>query len=89
MNNDLSIFYLISQASLVVQLVMLILLVASVMSWTFIFAKRKELKKVFKVTEEFEANFWAGGDLSQLYNKITEEGRAAAGIEKIFIDLLW
>jgi len=85
MNNDLSIFYLISQASLVVQLVMLILLVASVMSWTFIFAKRKELKKAFTVTEQFEADFWAGGDLSQLYSKITEEGREAAGIEKIFI----
>jgi len=85
MNNDLSIFYLISQASLVVQLVMLILLVASVMSWTFIFAKRKELKNEFAVTEQFEADFWAGGDLSQLYNKITEEGREAQGIEKIFI----
>ncbi len=85
MNNDLSIFYLISQASLVVQLVMLILLVASVMSWTFIFAKRKELKKAFKVTEQFEADFWAGGDLSVLYAQLTEEGREAEGIEKIFI----
>ena len=85
MNNDLSIFYLISQASLVVQLVMLIILVASVMSWTFILAKRKELKNEFAVTEQFEADFWAGGDLSQLYNKITEEGREVQGIEKIFI----
>lgn len=85
MNNDLSIFYLISQASLVVQLVMLILLVASVTSWTFIFAKRKELAATFQVTEQFEQAFWSGGDLSELYTKITEEGREVEGIEKIFI----
>ena len=85
MNNDLSIFYLISQASLVVQLVMLILLIASVLSWTFIFAKRKELNNAFKVTEKFEESFWTGGDLSALYKQITEEGREVKGIERIFI----
>lgn len=85
MNNDLSIFHLISQASLVVQLVMFILLAGSVMSWTFIFAKRKELKKAFKVTEQFEADFWAGGDLNLLYTELTEGSREAQGIEKIFI----
>ena len=55
MNNDLSILHLISEASVVVQLVMLILLCASVVSWTFIFAKRKELKQAVRVTDEFEA----------------------------------
>jgi len=85
MNNDLSIFYLISQASFVVQLVMLILLAASVLSWTFIFAKSKELKKATKVTDQFESDFWAGGDLSDLYKKITETDQEVEGIEKIFI----
>jgi biopolymer transport protein TolQ len=84
MNNDLSIFYLITQASLVVQLVMLILLVASIVSWTFIFNKRKELHIAFQQTEQFEAKFWSGGDLSSLYQQIidTEEPQ---GLEKIFI----
>ncbi len=85
MTDDLSIFYLITQASLVVQLVMLILLVASVVSWTFIFSKRKEIKRVMLVTEQFEADFWGGGDLSDLYKQITAEGVQAEGIEKIFV----
>lgn len=85
MTNDLSIFYLISQASLVVQLVMLILLIASVISWTFIFAKQRELSSAFKLTKRFEEDFWKGGDLSGLYRQITAEGRNVIGIENIFV----
>ena len=85
MNNDLSILHLISEASVVVQLVMLILLCATVVSWTFIFAKRKELKQAVRVTDEFEAQFWTGGDLSRLYTQLTAEGIQAEGLEKIFI----
>ena len=85
MNNDLSIFHLITQASVVVQLVMLILLGASVVSWTFIFSKRKELKQAVRVTDEFEAQFWSGGDLSRLYTQLTAQGVQAEGLEKIFV----
>ncbi len=85
MNNDLSIFYLITQASLMVQLVMLILLMASVVSWTFIIAKRKELKHAIRITEEFESQFWSGGDLSALYTQLTAQGIQAEGVEKIFV----
>ena len=67
-----------------VQLVMLILLVASVMSWTFIFSKRKELKRALLVTEQFETEFWSGGDLNSLYKQITDD-KQAEGIEKIFV----
>ncbi|WP_428353876.1 protein TolQ [Methyloprofundus sp.] len=85
MNNDLSIFYLITQASVVVQLVMLLLLMASVISWTFIIAKRKELKRAVRVTEEFESKFWSGGDLSRLYTELTAQGTQTEGLEKIFV----
>ena len=85
MNNDLSIFYLISQASLVVQLVMLILIFASLISWTFIISKRKELKRAVRITEEFESQFWSGGDLSRLYTQLTATETQAEGLEKIFI----
>jgi len=86
MNNDLSILHLISEASLLVQLVMLLLLVASVLSWTFIFAKRKEVKYALKITEQFEQSFWTGGDLSQLYQQITATSdRQPEGIERIFV----
>ncbi|OQK18095.1 protein TolQ [Methyloprofundus sedimenti] len=85
MHNDLSIFYLITQASLVVQLVMLILLFASLISWTFIISKHKELKRAVRVTEEFESHFWSGGDLSRLYTQLSAQGMQAEGLEKIFI----
>ncbi|NOQ14110.1 MAG: protein TolQ [Methyloprofundus sp.] len=85
MTNDLSIFYLITQASFVVQLVMLILLIASLLSWTCIRFKYKELKRALQVTDQFDAEFWSGGDLSALYKKITTADKQAEGIEKIFI----
>jgi len=85
MTNDLSIYHLIANASLVVQFVMFILLAASVVSWTFIFTKRKELKQAFSVTEEFEQAFWSGQELSDLYKKLTASEFEPEGIEKIFL----
>jgi len=84
MNNDMSIFSLIAQASLVVQLVMLILVAASVMSWTFILAKRKILKQAVKETAEFEQRFWASKDLSELYQSTHNKGAQMDAIESIF-----
>jgi biopolymer transport protein TolQ len=85
MTNDLSIFHLVTNASFVVQFVMFILLATSVISWTFIFSKRKEFNQAFEVTEEFEQEFWSGKDLSELYKKLSENGFEAEGIEKIFL----
>ncbi|MCK5831808.1 MAG: protein TolQ [Methylococcales bacterium] len=85
MTNDLSILHLITNASFVVQLVMFILLVASVISWTFIFSKRKELNRAFSVANEFEEEFWSSADLTELYQKLSGKHFTPEGIEKIFI----
>ncbi len=85
MTNDLSIFHLIANASFVVQFVMFILLAASVVSWTFIFTKYKELKQAFSVTEEFEQAFWSGVELTELYKKLSGSEFEPEGIEKIFL----
>jgi biopolymer transport protein TolQ len=85
MTNDLSIFHLIANASFIVQFVMFILLAASVISWTFIFTKYKELKQAYAVTEEFEHAFWSGTELTELYKKLSDGGFEAEGIEKIFL----
>jgi len=85
MTNDLSIVHLIANASFVVQFVMFILLAASVVSWTFIFYKRKQFKQSIEVTEEFEQAFWSGQDLAVLYKKLTANDFEAEGIEKIFL----
>lgn len=85
MTNDLSIFHLIANASVVVQLVMIILLVASIISWTFIFSKQRTLRQAYKVAEEFEEIFYSGSKLSDLYRKLSIRGFEPTGIEKIFL----
>ncbi|MDA1343786.1 MAG: protein TolQ [Proteobacteria bacterium] len=85
MNTDLSIFHLIMEASFVVQFVMLILIVASVASWTFIFSKHKELSRAIQITDEFEGEFWSGTALADLYRKLAAKDFEPEGIEKIFL----
>lgn len=85
MNTDLSIFHLITEASFVVQFVMLILLTVSIASWTFIFSKRKELNRAIEITDEFEEQFWSGVALADLYRKLAAKDFDPEGIEKIFL----
>ena len=85
MNTDLSIFHLITEASFVVQFVMLLLLIVSVASWTFIFSKRKELNRAIEITDEFEEQFWSGVALADLYRKLAAKDFEPEGIEKIFL----
>lgn len=85
MNTDLSIFHLVTEASFVVQFVMLILATASIASWTFIFSKRKELNRAIEITDEFEEQFWSGTALADLYRKLSAKDFEPEGIEKIFL----
>jgi biopolymer transport protein TolQ len=81
---DLSIANLIMGASLLVKFVMLILVLASLWSWTVIFSKRSAMKKARRDADHFEDRFWSAEDLSKLYSRITERGREPSGMEKIF-----
>ncbi|MDE2094398.1 MAG: protein TolQ, partial [Burkholderiales bacterium] len=67
MNQDFSIFTLVTQASFVVQLVMAGLMIASLASWTVIFGKLFGLKRVRTANEDFERDFWAGKNINDLY----------------------
>ena len=58
MNADLSMITLISEASLVVKLVMLALLAISIYSWLLIFKKRNELIQAKQDADSFEDKFW-------------------------------
>lgn len=80
----MSILGLIASASFVVQIVMLILLAASIFSWIVIFQRIRVLKQAKKIRLEFEEQFWSGIDLSKLYKKLTQEGRKVQGVESIF-----
>jgi len=81
---DLSILSLITNASVLVQLVMLLLLIVSLMSWNIIFQKRKMLVKARERADAFEERFWSGGDLSKLYAQVTSGRHGDSGMSVIF-----
>jgi biopolymer transport protein TolQ len=83
MGGDLSILSMIVQASLVVQVVIGILLAASLMSWAIIFRKSLVVRRAQRDADRFENSFWSGGDLSSLYRAIESRG-SATGMESIF-----
>jgi biopolymer transport protein TolQ len=69
----LSIPGLFFQADIVVQIVMLLLLGASVWSWTIIFDKAGRIARLKKRADKFEDSFWSGGSLDTLYDKVAKK----------------
>ena len=84
MTADLSLLALVRDASLLVQLVMLLLPLASLASWTMIFRKRMALTRAKRAAEIFEERFWSGQDLLEVYNRISAPSHEPSGIERIF-----
>jgi biopolymer transport protein TolQ len=84
MQIDLSIINLIMEASLLVKLVMLVLVLASLWSWTIIFSKRFAMRRARRAADSFEDRFWSAEDLSTLYSRITGRGHEPSGLERIF-----
>lgn len=70
MTTDFSLYHMIAGASIVVQIVLAILLVASIVSWTAIFRKVGMLRRAEEAARQFEEKFWSGGDLSKLYREL-------------------
>ena len=82
--NQLDIIDLIMHASLPVQLVMLVLLLASIASWFIIFRKKRQLDAAVKEVDAFEERFWSGISLDKLYSSTTDRNREVSGAEAIF-----
>ena len=70
--NDFSVIDLFLQASLIVQLVMILLLMVSIISWIVIFERHFNLSRIKQANKEFEKEFWSGKDLNALYEGIDE-----------------
>jgi biopolymer transport protein TolQ len=82
--SDLSFFSLVFGASIPVQFVMLILILASIVSWKYIYLKVKILKESEDNTNEFEKFFWSGGDLKKFYEQLNSTNRNMSGLAEIF-----
>jgi len=84
MNQDLSIITLVLHASLVVQIVMALLLLVSLASWSVIFGKLIGLKRVKDDNEEFDREFWAGRTLQELFQDASRGNGPVSPQERIF-----
>jgi biopolymer transport protein TolQ len=85
LSEPLSLFALVTNASVLVQLVMAILLAASLASWVMIFQRWIALRRIQGTIEEFEDYFWSGIDLRKLYAEIDNAGHDLTGIETLFV----
>ncbi len=83
MSSELSFVDLILEASLLVQLVMFILLAASVTSWAFIFERSRALNYARSETKKFEDKFWSGVDLNRFYQELAAR-QSVQGMASMF-----
>lgn len=83
-HTDLSFTHLILGASPLVQLVMAILVLASILSWTIVFDRSRVLKKARREADDFDNRFWSGGDLAELFRAVDRDRDALSGEAAIF-----
>jgi len=83
-NADLSILNLVLNASPVVQGVMIILALASMLSWALILGKSRQLRRARRAAEDFEEDFWGSSDISGTYSQLTMRRGTLVGLERIF-----
>ena len=81
---DLSIISLIANASILVKGVMLLLAAVSFMSWYWIFRKWFAIRDARAKTDQFERDFWSGGDLNALFQSAANDRHSAGALERIF-----
>jgi biopolymer transport protein TolQ len=83
-NEPLSILDLVLNASVVVQVVMALLILASLTSWVMIFQRGFALSSIRRQATDFESEFWSGKDLGELYLELDTEESDVIGLESIF-----
>ena len=66
---QIDLIHMISNAGIVVQLVLLMLLFFSISSWAIILIKSRYLKRAVKQSAEFTEFFWKSRDLSNAFSK--------------------
>ena len=81
---SLNYIQLVLHASLPVQVVMILFIAASVLSWFIIFSKSKVFSIATNEANRFENRFWSGTDLNQLYREATDQSHDVSGLEAIF-----
>ncbi|MFL6673198.1 MAG: protein TolQ [Massilia sp.] len=81
---DLSFIALISHAHVIVQLIMALLFLVSLTSWSYIFRKLFAIRAARRQTEQFERSFWAGGNLHTLHQSASSQRDQSGALARIF-----
>lgn len=84
MSAELNFLELFLKASIVVQIVIVVLILFSIISWTIIIQRSRILGKALKESATFEDRFWSGEDLSKLYEGLSNRRDGLSGSEQIF-----
>jgi biopolymer transport protein TolQ len=82
--NDISVLNLFLEAGMVVKTVMVILLIASLLTWIVIVERYNFYKKIRLINDSFLERFWSGEDLNLLYNEIKDETVPMYGALSVF-----
>lgn len=82
MTYDASLLSYFFHAGIIVKAVMLLLVLGSVFSWTYILQRYFYFKGMNRATRQFENTFWSGEDLTKLYNEQAVE--QPSGLSAIF-----
>ncbi len=85
-SDGLAILSLMLHASLPVQLVLLLLILASITSWTMIFRKWFVFKLAERAAERFEQKFWSGGNVGQMYTELARDESKQTGMTNVFVE---
>jgi biopolymer transport protein TolQ len=80
----MSVLSLVAGASVLVKIVMLLLLLASLFSWYYIFLKVFTFSRANRQADEFEKEFWSGADLNELHQRAVNARHSAGSQERIF-----
>ncbi len=82
--NDISVLNLFLEAGMVVKSVMVILLIASLLTWIVIVERYNFYKKIRLINDSFLERFWSGEDLNLLYTEIKDETVPMYGALSVF-----
>ncbi len=80
---DFTLIALFFRATLTVQLVMIALILASVWVWAIAFSKLALFRRARRNAAAFDAAFWSGEPLDELYDQVVD--RPASASERVFV----
>lgn len=84
--HSINVLDLVFRASLPVQMVILLLIAASVISWTMIFRKYFAYREAVGEADKFENKFWAGANINQMFTELSKKEHSVTGMTRLFVD---